>query len=70
MTDKKKNILQNFLNWYMSNYKVTQYIYLMEDEYFQLINSKNIAVSCKIYSEYLKFINKFIINKKVLMVLK
>ena len=70
MTDEIKSKLEIFLNWNTSNFEVRKYLHLMDSEYLEFVGTNTVGVSCKIYSEYEDFVNKYILNKKVLMVLR
>lgn len=70
MTDEIKSKLEIFLNWNTSNFEVREYLYLMDGEYLEFIGKNTVGVSRKIYSEYKDFVNKHILNKKVLMALR
>lgn len=70
MTDEIKSKLEIFLNWNTSNFEVREYLYLMDSEYLEFVGTNTVGVSRKIYSEYKDFVNKHILNKKVLMALR
>lgn len=70
MTDEIKSKLEIFLNWNTSNFEVREYLYLMDGEYLEFVGTNTVGVSRKIYSEYKDFVNKHILNKKVLMALR